>query len=122
MPSLNKVLLMGNIGEIEELKQISEGKNVIKLTLATSEKRNDKKITTWHNVVIWDKQAELAEKYLTKGECIFIEGRINNRSYIGNDGAKKYVSEIIAERWQFAEKFSQFAAPIMDNKTRSALT
>jgi single-strand DNA-binding protein len=103
MPSLNRVWLIGHIGHTPEIKYVGDDKKaVLKLTLATTEKYGDKKTTTWHNIVLWGKLAESAGKYMTKGMCVFIEGRIDNRSY-EKDGVKKYISEVVASGWQFAE-------------------
>jgi single-strand DNA-binding protein len=95
----NKVQLIGNLGNAPEIKSISGGKKMARFSMATNETyRNAKgeKITEtqWHNVVAWGKVAELAEKYLSKGSEIAIEGKLINRNYTDKDGSKKYITEV----------------------------
>jgi single-strand DNA-binding protein len=96
----NKVQLIGHMGSKIELKTLESGKVVGKVSLATNEVyRNQKgeKITdtTWHNLVIWGKNAELLDKYTDKGSEIAIEGKISNRDYTDKDGVKRYITEIV---------------------------
>jgi len=104
--SVNKVILIGRLGKDPELKHTSNGKTVCNFSLATSEKwtgqdgqKNES--TTWHNIVAWGKQAEVMNEYLRKGQEVYIEGRIDNRSYEDKDGKKKYTSEVIVGSFQF---------------------
>src|SRR6218665_190925 len=95
----NKVQLIGNLGNAPEIRNTESGKKMARLSIATHETyRNTKgeniKETQWHNVVVWGKNAELAEKYLDKGSQVAIEGKLLNRSYTDKDGVKKYVTEI----------------------------
>lgn len=95
----NKVQLIGNLGNAPEIKNISTGKKMARFSMATNETyRNAKgeKVTEtqWHTIVAWGKVAELAEKYLSKGSEIAIEGKLVNRNYIDKDGAKKYITEV----------------------------
>jgi single-strand DNA-binding protein len=95
----NKVQLIGNLGNAPEIKSITGGKKMARFSMATNETyRNAKgeKITEtqWHNIVAWGKVAELAEKYLSKGSEIAIEGKLVNRSYTDKDGSKKYITEV----------------------------
>lgn len=95
----NKVQLIGNLGNAPEIKSITGGKKMARFSMATNETyRNAKgeKITEtqWHNIVAWGKVAELAEKYLSKGSEIAIEGKLINRSYTDKDGTKKYITEV----------------------------
>jgi len=97
----NKVQLIGNIGAQPEVRTMESGKKLARFSLATSESyRNAKgeKVTEtqWHNIVCWGKLAEIAEKYLTKGKEVALEGKLINRSYNDKDGNKKYVCEIQA--------------------------
>lgn len=97
---MNKCFLHGNVGKDPEIRTIPSGKKVASFSLATSEFRRSEsgeKITdtTWHNIIAWEKQAELCEKYIKKGSSIIIEGRISNRSYEDKSGVTKYISEII---------------------------
>jgi single-strand DNA-binding protein len=105
--SVNKAILIGNLGKDPELKYTPGGQAVANFSLATTEKwtgqdgqKNEK--TTWHNIVAWGKQAELVKEYLRKGRQVYIEGRIDNRSYDKKDGSGKgYISEVIVQNIQF---------------------
>ena len=95
----NKVQLIGNLGKAPEVKNIENGKKLVRFSMATNETyrgRTGEKVTetTWHNIVAWGKVAELAEKFLVKGTEIAIEGKLINRSYTGKDGNIKYVTEV----------------------------
>ena len=101
MGSLNKVLLIGNLGKDPELRYTPDGLAILKFSIATSEYFNDKsgnksEKTTWHNIVAFGKMGQTLANYLNKGKQVFVEGRINNRSYDDKDGNKKYISEIVA--------------------------
>ena len=103
----NKVQLIGNLGGDPEIKTLNSGKKMAKLNIATNEIYfNDKgeKVTEtqWHNLVAWNKQAEKVEKYLTKGQELVIEGRLNNRSYEDKSGQKKYITEIVVDEFLMA--------------------
>ncbi|HQV05723.1 MAG: single-stranded DNA-binding protein [Chitinophagaceae bacterium] len=95
----NKVQLIGNLGNAPEVKTLDSGKKMARFSVATNEVyRNAKgeKITEtqWHNLIAWGKVAEIAEKFLTKGKEVAIEGKLINRNYTNKDGVKKYVTEI----------------------------
>jgi single-strand DNA-binding protein len=95
----NKVQLIGNLGNAPEVKNTENGKKLARFSMATNETyrgRTGEKITetTWHNIVAWGKVADIAEKFLTKGKEIAIEGKLINRSYTDKDGIKRYVTEI----------------------------
>lgn len=99
--SLNKACLLGNVGKDTELRYTNNGKAVASFSLATSESWRDQsgtmqERTTWHNVVAWDKLAEICNQYVKKGKQVYLEGRIQNRSYDDKDGNKRYISEIVA--------------------------
>jgi single-strand DNA-binding protein len=101
MASLNKVMLIGNLGKDPELRYTPDGLAILKFSIATSEYFNDKsgnktEKTTWHNIVLFGKIAQTLANYLNKGKQVFVEGRINNRSYDKQDGTKGYISEVIA--------------------------
>lgn len=100
MPSMNRVILAGHLGHDPELRQAGETP-VCNFSLATNEGTKDKERTEWHRIVVFGKQAENCSKYLTKGRAVFLEGRIQSRSYEGKDGQKKTSFEIIADRVQF---------------------
>lgn len=101
MAGLNKVMLIGNLGADPELKYTQGGQSVLKMRLATTEKFQNKageqqERTEWHNVVLWGKRAEALHKFLHKGKTIYVEGRIQTRSYEDKDGVKKYATDINA--------------------------
>ena len=96
--SLNKVMLIGNVGKDPEVNNLEKGGKVAKFTLATSEKYTDKagnktERTDWHNIVAWGPLADLIEKYVTKGKQLYVEGQIRNRSW-EQDGVKKFATDI----------------------------
>lgn len=98
---LNRVMLMGNLGQDPELRYTQSGQAVLNMRLATTETyfdrdRNKKERTEWHSVVIWGKRAEALSKFLRKGSSLFVEGSIRNSSYEGKDGQKRYKTEISA--------------------------
>lgn len=102
---VNKVILIGNLGQDPAVAFTATGKAVAKFSLATSEKWTDadgnkQQKTVWHNIVVWGKQAEACGQYLAKGRQVFIEGRIDNRSY-EKDGQKRYISEVVATDVRF---------------------
>lgn len=105
--SVNKAILIGHLGSDPELKYTPGGQAVANFSLATNEKWTGKdgqknERTTWHNIVMWGKQAELAKEYLRKGRQVYIEGRIDNQTYDKKDGSGKgYRSEIVAQNCRF---------------------
>ena len=95
----NKVQLIGNLGNVPEVRTTETGKKLVKFSVATNEiyrNANGEKIkeTQWHNLIAWGKVAEIAEKYLLKGTEVAIEGKLINRNYTDKEGNKKYVTEI----------------------------
>jgi single-strand DNA-binding protein len=103
--SVNKVILVGNVGKDPEVRHLDTGVAVANFPLATSESytaKNGDKVTTteWHNIVLWRGLAEIAEKYVTKGRQLYIEGRIRTRSYDDKDGVKRYTTEIYGDVMQ----------------------
>lgn len=101
--SLNKVMLIGNLGKDPELRYTTSGVAVATFSIATSESWKDadgnmQEKTEWHNIVAWRKLAEICGEWLKKGKKIYIEGRLQTRSYDDkNTGAKKYITEIVAD-------------------------
>ena len=101
--SLNKVQLIGNLGKDPELRYTASGVAVANFTIATNESWKDQEgnlqeRTEWHNIVAWRKLAEICGEWLKKGKKVYIEGRIQTRSYDDkNTGAKRYITEIIAD-------------------------
>jgi len=103
MGSVNKVILVGNLGRDSELRYTPGGAAVATLNLATTEVWNDRnnqrqEKTEWHRVVLWGKQAESLQEYLTKGKQIYVEGRLQTRQWDDKDGNKRYTTEIKADR------------------------
>ena len=103
MGSVNKVILLGNLGRDAELRYTPGGAAVATLNLATTEVWNDRnnqrqEKTEWHRVIIWGKQAESLQEYLTKGKQIYVEGRLQTRQWDDKDGNKRYTTEIKADR------------------------
>jgi len=102
MAGVNKVILIGNLGKNPEVTTFENGVKKASFSLATTEKYKDREgrpveNTEWHNVVLWRGLAEIAEKYLSKGNQVFIEGKIKTRSYDDKDGNKRYITEIVAD-------------------------
>ena len=103
MGSVNKVILVGNLGRDAELRYTPGGSPVATINLATTEIWNDKagqrqEKTEWHRVVLWGKTAESLNEYLTKGKQIYVEGRLQTRQWDDKDGNKRYTTEIKADR------------------------
>jgi single-strand DNA-binding protein len=107
MASVNKAILIGNLGRDPELRTTPSGQTVVSFSVATSESFNDRsgarqERTDWHNIVVWGKLAELCSQYLRKGRSVYIEGRISYSQYEAKDGSgKRYRTEIVAQRVQF---------------------
>jgi len=104
--SLNKAMIIGNLGKDPELRYTQSGRAVANLSVATNEKWTDndgnpQERTEWHRVVVWGRQAENCEKYLSKGRQVYVEGRIQTRDWTDNDGNKRYSTEIVAQTVQF---------------------
>ena len=102
--SVNKTILLGHVGKEPDVRHLDNGMAVANFTLATTEKgyktRDGKEIpdrTEWHQIVLWKGLAEVAEKYVHKGDKLYIEGKIRTRSYDAQDGSKRYVTEIFAD-------------------------
>jgi single-strand DNA-binding protein len=100
MAGVNKVILVGNLGKDPEIRRLDTGRAVANFSLATSEtykNKNGEKVTSteWHNIVLWSPLAEIAEKFLHKGNQVYIEGKITTRSYDDKDGNKKYITEVV---------------------------
>lgn len=103
--SVNKVILVGNLGKDPELRYTPSGTAVATFSLATTERFKDREgnrqeKTEWHNVVAWRQLAEICGKFLHKGKQVYIEGKIQTRSYDDRDGNKRYITEIVADQMQ----------------------
>lgn len=109
MASLNKVLLIGNLGKDPEVRYTASGTAVTSFSLATSEKFKNKggeweERTEWHNVTLWGRLAEIAGEYLGKGKTVYIEGRLQTRKWQDKEGKDRYTTEIVGEKMQMLSK------------------
>ena len=106
MASINKVILIGNLGRDPEVRYTPGGAAVCNVTLATSRKWKNKdgsgdvEETEWHRVVFYDRLAEIAGEYLKKGRSVYVEGRLKTRKWTDKDGVEKYTTEVIADNMQ----------------------
>ena len=102
MSGVNKVILVGRLGKDPEVRNLENGASVANFTMATSESYKDKttgekkEITEWHNIVLWRGLAEIAAKYLHKGDMIYVEGRLRTRSW-EKEGITRYTTEIVGD-------------------------
>ena len=102
MSGVNKVILVGRLGKDPEVRNLDNGAAVANFTIATSESYKDKttgekkEITEWHNVVLWRGLAEISQKYLHKGDMVYIEGKLRTRSW-EKEGVTRYTTEIVAD-------------------------
>lgn len=106
MAGVNKVILVGNLGKDPEVRQISPNQTVCQFRIATGESWIDKagqkqERTEWHSIVVWGKMAEICGKYLSKGRQVYVEGRLQTRSWEDQQGQKRYTTEVIANTVQF---------------------
>ena len=106
MASLNKVMLMGNLGRDPELRYTQSNQAVANFSIATSETWKDKggekqERTEWHKITVWGKQAESCANYLRKGRPVLVEGKLQTREWEDKDGNKRFTTEIVAERVLF---------------------
>lgn len=104
--SFNKIIIVGNLGRDPELRYTPQGNAVCNFSVATNEKKRDKAgdlqdVTTWFRVTLWNKQAETASKYLTKGSPIYVEGRLRIEEWQDRDGNNRYTLEVHATDMQF---------------------
>lgn len=115
--SINKVILLGNLGKEPEIKTFESGAKIAQFTLATTKKGYTAKSgnvipdkTEWHNVVVFSSLADVCEKYLHKGSKVYVEGEIRYRDY-EKDGVKKYVTEIFVEKLEMCDSKPVAEAP-----------
>jgi len=106
---LNKVFIIGNLTRDPELRSLPSGRPVTNFSVATNrvwkdQSGNKQESTDFHNIVTFGRQAEIASQYLRKGSSVMVEGRIQTRSWEGNDGAKRYRTEIVADRIQLGPR------------------
>jgi len=120
--NLNKVFLIGNLTRSPELRALPSGASVASFGIATNriwknQQGEQQKDAQFHNVVVFGRQAEIVNQYLTKGSLAMIEGRIQTRSWDGKDGSKQYRTEIVAERIQFGPRNATKQEGFAKNKT-----
>lgn len=118
---INKAMVYGNLTRDPEMKALPSGQNVTSMSIATNRTWNDKdgkkqEETEYHNIVVFGKTAENCAKYLTKGSGVYVEGRLQTRSW-EKDGVKQYRTEIVAETVQFGAKSSSTAPATQSNET-----
>jgi len=106
MSGINKVILVGRLGQEPEVKTVSPNQTVTRFSIATSETWTDKmgnkqERTEWHRIVTWGKLAEICGRFLQKGKQVYVEGRLQTRQWEDNQGQKRYTTEIIASTVQF---------------------
>lgn len=126
MAGVNKVILLGRVGKEPETRSLPNNK-VTSFSIATSEKYKDKEVTEWHNIEVWDKLSDIVEKYVKKGDNVYIEGKIKTESWEDKDGTKKFRTKIQANSIQLLgggkqEAESTQSAPSQDAQTFSADT
>ncbi len=101
--SVNKVILIGNLGKDPDVRHLENGATVANFPIATSENYKDRKTgekvsqTEWHNIVVWRGLADITERYLKKGDKVYIEGKLRTRSWQDQDGNTKYTTEVVAD-------------------------
>jgi single-strand DNA-binding protein len=121
--SVNKVILIGNIGKDPEVRRLENGAVVANFPLATSETYVDrttgerKDNTDWHNIVMWRGLAEIAEKYARKGQKVYVEGKLKNRSWTDKDGNTRYTTEVLADEMTLLTPRSENDRPLENQQT-----
>lgn len=123
MSGINKVIIVGNLGRDPEIRYTQGGTAVTQLSVATTRSftRGEERVeeTEWHRVVVWGKTAEHCGQYLTKGRQVYVEGRLQTRSWDDKDGNKRYATEIVAETVQFLGGKPADARPAQPGKPAS---
>ncbi len=104
MSSLNKVTIIGNVGKDPEMRFSSSGKPIVSFSVAVNSKYGEQESTEWFNIVAWDKLAETCNQFLTKGQQVYVEGRLQTRKWEGKDGGTKYKAELVANKVLFLDK------------------
>lgn len=110
---INKVILVGNLGKDPEIRHLENGVSLARFPIATSETYTDRQtnekrtITEWHNVVLWRKLAEIAEKFLSKGKQVYIEGKLKTRQWTDSEGKTRYTTEIVGDNIQLLGRAPQ---------------
>lgn len=128
--SVNKVILIGNLGKDPEVRHLENGAVVANFSIATSETYTDRTTgerrenTDWHNIVLWRGLAEIAEKYLKKGQKIYVEGKLKTRSWQDKDGNTRYTTEVVGDEMTMLSRADmnapQSSAPYSSSGTPDA--
>lgn len=120
--AVNKVILLGNVGQDPDVRSLDNGIKVANFTLATTERgytlKNGTQVpekTEWHNIVVWRGLAEVVEKYVKKGDKLYLEGKIKTRSYDDKQGVKRYMTEIYVDNLELLTPKAAPAAKPKDN-------
>ena len=127
MASVNKVILVGNLGRDPELRYTTNGTPVANFTMATTDRWTDpssgerKERTEWHRIVVWAKQAEIVGEYLRKGKQVYGEGSLQTREWTDRDGNKRYTTEVKAQRFLMLGRASDAPAPVQEREEASAV-
>lgn len=115
MSGVNKVILVGHLGKDPEVRHLEGGVSIASFPLATSETytKDGKKIeqTEWHNIVLWRGLADIAEKFLTKGKLVYIEGKLRTRIWDDKEGNKRYTTEVVADNFTMLGRKSDHEGP-----------
>lgn len=122
---LNKAFIIGNLTRDPELKALPSGMSVTSFSVATNRIWKDAKgakqeAADYHNIVVFGRQAETAAQYLKKGSSVYVEGRMQTRSWDGQDGKKQYRTEVVADRIQFGDRRSEGGSPSSGPKSSAA--
>lgn len=128
MAGVNKVILIGNLGKDPEVRTFEDGTKVANFSLATTETYKNKdgnKVdqTEWHRIVLWRGLADVAEKYLHKGESIYVEGKITTRKYTDKDGVERSIIEIVGDNMTMLgsrQKVGDYSPPVEDTQKSGA--
>ena len=120
MRSFNRTVLIGNVGADVVLRHTQNGKPVVNLSLATHTRRKDEEdVTVWHRIVLWDRLAELAHQYVRKGQSLYVEGPLNHRDWVDNDGVERRSAEITAREMIFLDQPGESANPSRQSRPMS---
>ena len=126
MAGVNKVILLGNLGKDPEVRHLDNGVAVANFSLATTESYTNKQgdrvnQTEWHNIVLWRGLADIAEKYLKKGNSVYIEGKISTRKWEDKEGNSRYSTDIIADKMTMlgSKQGNTSSTPNQDSETPS---
>ena len=115
---INKAILVGHVGKDPEVRTTTNSR-VASFSLATTEKYNDQEKTQWHNCIVWAKLADVVEKYVKKGQLLYVEGRIEYRSYDDKDGNKRYITEIVVSSLQMLGKKETVTEAVDNSKPQT---